>query len=85
MAEVSNELIYEDLKAIQARQAQMDGKLDENNSNMLALKYQITAIHHDLLGIHSELGSMHATLIRHEHRLDRIERRLELNEAPSLT
>ena len=85
MAEVSSELIYEVLKAIQARQAQMDGKLDENNSNMLALKYQITAIHHDLLGIHSELGSMHATLIRHEHRLDRIEHRLELNETPSLT
>ena len=85
MAEVSSELIYEVLKAIQARQAQMEGKLDENNSNMLALKYQITAIHHDLLGIHSELGSMHATLIRHEHRLDRIEHRLELNETPSLT
>ena len=85
MAEVSNELMYEVLKAIQARQAQMDGKLDENNSNMLALKYQITAIHHDLLGIHSELSSMHATLIRHEHRLDRIEHRLELNESPSLT
>ncbi|WP_295850007.1 hypothetical protein [Tardiphaga sp.] len=85
MAEISNELIYEVLKAIQTRQAQMDGKLDENNSNMLSLKYQIAAIHHDLLGIHSELGSMHATLICHEHRLDRIERRLEINEAPSLT
>ena len=84
MAGVSMELMYEVLKSVQARQAQMDGKLDENNSNVLALKYQMTAIHQDLLGIHSEFSSMHATLIRHEHRLDRIEHRLELNEAPSL-
>ena len=85
MAEVSSELIYEVLKAVQARLAQVDGKADENKSDMLSLKYQITAIHHDLLGIHSELSSMHATLIRHEHRLDRIEHCLELNESPSLT
>jgi hypothetical protein len=81
MASVSMELMYEVLKAMQARQALMDGKLDENKSDNLALKYQITAIHHDLLGIHAELGSIHATLIRHELRLDRIEHRLELNEA----
>jgi chromosome segregation ATPase len=85
VASVSLELMYDVLKSIQARQAQMDGKLDENRSDMLALKYQITGIHHDLLGLHSELSSIHATLIRHEHRLDRIEHRLELNEAPSLT
>lgn len=85
MASVSMELMYEVLKSIQARQAQMDGKLDEQAATMLAMKYQITGIHQDLMGIHSELGGIHATLIRHEHRLDRIERRLELNEAPSLT
>jgi predicted nucleic acid-binding Zn-ribbon protein len=85
MAEISNELLYEVLKSVQARVAQVDGKADENKGDMLALKYQITAIHQDLLGIHSELSSMHSTLIRHEHRLDRIEHRLELNEAPSLT
>jgi hypothetical protein len=84
MAGVSIELMYEVLKAMQARQALMDGKLDENKSDSLALKYQITAIHQDLLGIHAELGSLHSTLIRHELRLDRIEHRLELNEAPTL-
>ncbi|MDB5652725.1 MAG: hypothetical protein JWQ94_338 [Tardiphaga sp.] len=84
MAGVSIELMYEVLKAMQARQALMDGKLDENKSDSLALKYQITAIHQDLLGIHAELGSLHSTLIRHELRLDRIEHLFELNEAPTL-
>jgi len=83
MAHIGNELLYEVLKSVQARLAQVDGKADENKSDMLALNTQMTSIHHDLLGIHHELGGVHATLIRHEHRLDRIERRLELNDAPA--
>jgi septal ring factor EnvC (AmiA/AmiB activator) len=81
MAEISNELIYEVLKSVQFRLAQVDGKADENKSDMMALRTQITSIHHDLLSIHHELGGVHATLIRHEQRLDRIERRLELTDA----
>ena len=83
MADISNELIYEVLKSVQGRLAQVDGKADENKSDMLALRTQITSIHHDLLSIHHEVGGIHATLIRHEQRLDRIERRLELSDAPA--
>jgi septal ring factor EnvC (AmiA/AmiB activator) len=83
MAEISNELIYDVLKSVQARLAQVDGKVDENKSEMLALRTQITSIHHDLLSIHQELGGIHATLIRHEQRLDRIDHRLEINEVPT--
>ena len=85
MATVTNELMYEVLKALQARLEQVDGKADENKRDMLALRTQITAIHHDLLSIHHELGAVGATLIRHEQRLDRIDRRLELSEAPTLS
>ncbi|HEY8333251.1 MAG TPA: hypothetical protein VIQ05_05600 [Tardiphaga sp.] len=81
MAEISNELIYEVLKAVQARLAQVDGKADENKTDMMAMRSQMTAIHHGLLSIHQELSGVHATLIRHEYRLDHIERRLELSEA----
>ena len=84
MAGISNELIYEVLKAVQARLSQVDGKADENKSDMMALRSQISAVHHDLLSIHQELTGVHATLIRHEQRLDRIERRLELSDTPSL-
>jgi hypothetical protein len=83
MADISNELIYEVLKSVQFRVVQVDGKADENKGDMLALRTQITSIHHDLLSIHHELGGVHATLIRHEQRLDRIERRLELSDAPA--
>jgi hypothetical protein len=84
MAEVTNELMYEILKPIQARLEQVDGKADENKHDMQAMRTQMLGIHHDLLSIHQELGGIHATLVRHENRLDRIERRLELSDAPSL-
>ena len=83
MAEVTNELMYEILKPVQARLEQLDGKADENKHDMQAVRSQILGLHHDLLSIHQELGGMHATLIRHENRLDRIDRRLELSDAPT--
>ena len=83
MAEVTNELMYEILKPVQARLEQLDGKADENKHDMQAVRSQILGLHHDLLSIHQELGGMHATSIRHENRLDRIERRLELSDAPT--
>ena len=84
MADLTNELMYEDLRAVQARLEQVDGKADENKHDMQALRTQMLGIHHDLLSIHQELGGIHSTLVRHEQRLDRIERRLELSDAPSL-
>lgn len=84
MAEISNELIYEVLKSVQERLAQVDGKADENKSGMMALRTQMNSINHNLLSIHQELGGVHAKLVRHEQRLDRIEPRLELSDVPSL-
>lgn len=83
MADVTNELMYEVLKAIQTRLEQVDGKADENKQDMQALRTQMLGIHHDLLSIHQELGGVHTTLVRHEARLDRIERRLGLIDAPA--
>jgi hypothetical protein len=84
MAEVTKEPMYEVLKAMQARLARVDGRLDGLTQEVRATKTQILGIHHDLVGIHQELGGMHATLVCHEQRFDRIERRLELTDAPSL-
>ncbi|MDP2412239.1 MAG: hypothetical protein Q8M26_18390 [Pseudolabrys sp.] len=83
MAEATSELMFEILKAVQARLEQVDGKADENKLNMQAMRTQMQGLHHDLVGIHQELNGMHATLIRHETRLDRIERRLDLTDAPA--
>ncbi len=76
MAEVTNELIFEVSKTVQARLAQVDGKVDE-------LKHEMQAFRTQLIGIHQELGGFHSTLVRHENRLDRIEQRLELSVVPS--
>jgi septal ring factor EnvC (AmiA/AmiB activator) len=83
MADVTNELMYEIMKAMQARLEQVDGKADESKHDMMALRTQMIGLHQDLLSIHQELGGIHATLVRHEHRLDRIERRLDLTDAPA--
>lgn len=85
MADVTMELMYEVLKSIQARQAQMDGKIDELKQEMQAFRISQNGIRHEITGVQTEIVAVHATLIRHEHRLDRIEHRLELNEASSLT
>lgn len=85
MTDVSMELMYAVLKSIQARQAQMDGKIDELKYEMQASRISLNSVRNEITGVQNEIASVHATLIRHEQRLDRIEHRLELNEAPSLT
>jgi hypothetical protein len=75
MAEVTNELMYEVLKSLQARLAEVDGKVDE-------LKHEMQAFRTHLIGIHQDMSGIHSILVRHEHRLERIERRLELTDAP---
>ena len=82
MAEVTNDLLYEVLKAVQARQAGMDGKIDELKQEMQAFRTQLVGVRQEIIGLHQEIGGIHATLVRHEQRLDRIGKRLELTDAP---
>jgi len=83
VAEVTNELMFEVLKAMQARLVQVDGKIDELKQEMQASRTSQIALRQEITGVHQELSGIHATLVRHEGRLDRIERRLELNDAPA--
>jgi hypothetical protein len=83
VADISNELIYEVLKSVQFRLAQVDGKVDEVRQGMQALGTSQNAIRQETIGIHEEILGIHATLVRHEARLDRIDRRLELSDAPA--
>ena len=84
MVEVSSELIYEVLKSLQARLAQVDGKIDELKQEMQASRTSQNGMRQEITSVFQEISGIHATLVRHEGRLDRIERRLELNEAPTL-
>ena len=74
MAEITNDLLYEVLKSIQARLAGVDGKVDE-------LKQEMQAFRTHMIGLQQDVSGIHTTLVRHENRLDRIEKRLELNGA----
>ena len=81
MADVTPGLMFEVLKSIQTRLAQVDGKIDELKQEMQASRTSQNGIRQEITGVYREILEVHATLVRHEGRLDRIERRLELNDA----
>jgi uncharacterized coiled-coil DUF342 family protein len=82
MPDVTPDLMFEVLKSIQARLAQVDGKIDEMKQEMLALRTSQNAARQEITSVFQEISGVHATLVRHEGRLDRIEHRLELNDTP---
>jgi len=85
MPEVTAELMFEVLKSIQARLAQVDGKIDELKQEMQASRTSQNGIRQEITSVFQEVSGIHATLVRHEGRLDRIEKRLELHDLPTLT
>jgi uncharacterized coiled-coil DUF342 family protein len=84
MADVTPELVFELLKSIQARLAQVDGKVDELKQEMQASRTSQNGIRQEITSVFQEISGVHTTLVRHEGRLDRIEKRLELNDEPIL-
>ncbi len=82
MAEVTNELLSEVMKAVQAGLAQADGKVDEMKQELHASRTCSIGIQQELIGIRQEVASVHATLVRHEHRLDGIEQWKSPRRAP---
>ncbi len=84
MADVTPELMFEVLKSVQARLAQVDGKIDELKQETQASRTSQNGIRPEITSVFQETSGIHATLVRREGRLDRIENRLELNDAPTL-
>jgi septal ring factor EnvC (AmiA/AmiB activator) len=85
MVDVTTELMFEVLKSVQVRLAQVDGKIDELKQEMQASRTSQNGIRHEITSVFQEISGIHTTLVRHEERLDRIDRRLELSDAPNLT
>jgi uncharacterized coiled-coil DUF342 family protein len=73
MVEVTAELMFEVLRAVQARLAQVDGKIDELKQEMQASRTSQNGIRQKITSVFQEISGIHATLVRHEGRLDRIE------------
>jgi septal ring factor EnvC (AmiA/AmiB activator) len=84
MADVTPEPMFEVLKSVQARLAQVGGKIDELKQEMQASRTAQNGMRQEITSVFEEISGVHKTLIRHEDRLDRIERRLELSDAPTI-
>jgi archaellum component FlaC len=73
MTEVTNELMFELLKQIQAR-------LDAIEHGIREVKQELNSVRVHILGMQNDIHNIYGILGRHDERLDRIERRLELRE-----
>ncbi|MEH6692674.1 MAG: hypothetical protein V7774_15920 [Pseudorhizobium pelagicum] len=73
MAEVTNELMYELLKKLNAR-------FDRVDSSLAELRAEANSLRGTMIAIQQDIHNIYTSLSRHELRLDRIENRLELRE-----
>jgi hypothetical protein len=76
MAEVSNELIDEVLKALQR-------DVDELKSSIGDIKTELNAVRGHMIPLQQDVHNIYGILGRHDLHLERIGRRLELSEAPN--
>ncbi|TXN45841.1 hypothetical protein [Methylobacterium sp. WL7] len=75
MAEVTNELIYEVLKAMQARLGNIEEGVREVRGEIRALR---TPVH----GVQGDLHNLYEAYSALDMRVGRIERRLDIVDAP---
>jgi hypothetical protein len=73
MAEVTNELMYELLRRMQA-------DIAGTREGLTEVRQEIVSIRLQQLGIQNDVHNIYAMLVRSDQRLERIERRLELRE-----
>lgn len=74
MADVSNEPLYEVLKAIRDRLARIEMKTDATNGELQGIRGHMLATHQDVANIYAILGEQ-------GRQVDRINRRLDLADA----
>lgn len=73
MANVTNDLLYEVLKAVQRDTTVLRNDVTDLKSQMTSVRGHLIAIEHDVANIYARLGD-------HDDRLERIETRLGLLE-----
>lgn len=83
MAEVTNDLIYEALKAMQARLGNLEETMREVRGEVRALRSAMSAIDNRMGAFHMDLANLYEASGAMEGRMSRIERRLEITDNPS--
>jgi chromosome segregation ATPase len=82
MAEVTNELLYEVLKAMQARLGNVEERLGELRGEVHALRAGMSAIDSRMGALHLDIANLYESTGAMDSRLYRIERRLEITDVP---
>ena len=77
MADVTNELLYEVLKSVQTRLANIEDSISE-------VKTELRAIRGHMVAMETDIANLYAGQAKIELRLGRIERRLELVDETQL-
>ena len=78
MTEVTNELIYEVLKAVQQRLSNIEAKLGEIDGRMHALSIRMDGLRTETAAAHAGIENIYRTLSHSDGRPARIEKRLDL-------
>jgi chromosome segregation ATPase len=84
MAEVTNELIYEVLRSMQARLGNVDEGLREVRGEVRALREGVNATNGQLGAIHLDIANLYEAYGTLDSRVARIEHRLDIIDTPSL-
>jgi septal ring factor EnvC (AmiA/AmiB activator) len=82
MAEVTNELIYEVLKAVQARLGNLEEAVRDERGQLAAIRGDLRAVHAEIAAVKTDVSNIYQTQGAMDSRLARIERRLEIIDSP---
>jgi septal ring factor EnvC (AmiA/AmiB activator) len=79
MAEnVTNELLFEVLKAVQARLGNMEEAMREQRGQLAAIRTDLHAIRTEISAVKTDISNIYETNGAFDSRLARVERRLEI-------
>ena len=83
MAEVTNELIYEVLKAVQARLGNLEEAARDTHMQFAAVRGDLRAIHAEIGAMKIDIGNLYEGQNAINRRLGHIERRLDIHPEPA--
>ncbi|MCJ2132893.1 hypothetical protein MKK69_02225 [Methylobacterium sp. J-026] len=82
MAEVSNDPIYEVLKAMQMRLGTLDEGLRDVRGELKGMRISLQAQQVQMNAVQADVGNLYEAFGARDPRLARIERRLDITDAP---
>lgn len=79
---VTNELMYEVLKAMQARLGNMEESMREQRGQLAAIRNDLHSIRMEITAVKTDVSNIYQTNGAFDSRMARVERRLEIIDTP---